>query len=66
MNTIQAIQALADAGTTVLLLVIMWQGLRRFDRLLDLVIALAARSKLTTDEIEKIRAQVFRGNGTSK
>ena len=66
MSEIEIAKFLADTGKVGLLLLVLWQGLKRFDRLLDLVIALAARSKLSTDEIEKIRAQVFRGNGTSK
>jgi len=66
MNIIETIKLLTDASTSVLLLLIMWQGLKRFDRLLDLVIVLAARSQLSTDEIEQIRAQVFGANGNRK
>ena len=66
MNGIEVIKLLTDASTSALLLVIMWQGLKRFDRLLDLVIRLAARSKLSTDEIEQIRNDVFGENGKQK
>ena len=66
MNEIEIAKFLADTGKDGLLLLVLWQGLKRFDRLLDLVIMLAARSKLSTDEIEQIRAQVFGSNGNRK
>lgn len=66
METIELLKLAADAGTSILLMVIMWQGLKRFDLLLNLVITLAARSKLSTDEIEEIRSQVFKNNGNAK
>ena len=66
MTTLDAAKLITEAGTSALLVVVLWQGLKRFDRLLDLVITLAARSKLSTDEIEQIRAQVFKRNGTAR
>lgn len=66
MNDIEIAKFIADTGKDGLLLLVLWQGLKRFDRLLDLVITLAARSKLSSDEIEQLRAQVFKRNGTVK
>jgi hypothetical protein len=66
MNDPETLKFLLDTGKDGLLLLVLWQGLKRFDRLLDLVIALAARSKLSSDEVEQLRAQVFRRNGTVK
>jgi len=66
MEGLEVVKVLGEVGTSALLLLIMWQGLKRFDMLLTLVITLAARSKLSTDEIEQIRAQVFGTNGKVK
>jgi len=66
MDSLEWVKVAGDVGTSMLLLLIMWQGLKRFDMLLTLVITLAARSKLSTDEIEQIRAQVFGSNGKVK
>jgi hypothetical protein len=66
MSDPENLKFLLDTGKDGLLLLVLWQGLKRFDRLLDLVITLAARSKLSNDEIEQLRAQVFRRNGTVK
>jgi hypothetical protein len=66
MDLIDGLKAVGDLGVNALLLLVLWQGLKRFDLLLNLVITLAARSKLTTDEIEQIRAQVFGSNGKVK
>jgi hypothetical protein len=66
VNDIEIAKFIADTGKDGLLLLVLWQGLKRFDRLLDLVITLAARSKLSSDEIEQLRAQVFKRNGTVK
>jgi len=63
LTLVDLVKAVGDLGMSALLLLVMQQGLKRFDRLLDLVITLAARSKLTTDEIEQIRAQIFGKNG---
>jgi len=66
MTEPENLKFLLDTGKDGLLLLVLWQGLKRFDRLLDLVITLAARSKLSSDEIEQLRAQVFKRNGTVK
>lgn len=41
MENLQVVAAIADVGTTGILLAIMWQGLKRFDALLNVVINLA-------------------------
>jgi len=66
MDAIQLVQALGDLSTSAALLLVMWLGLKRIDMLLHLLIVLAARSKLDTDEIEQIRKQVFGSNGKVK
>jgi len=66
MDMVEGLKAAGDLSVTALLVVVLWQGLKRFDLLLHLVISLAARSKLSTDEIEQIRAQVFGSNGKQK
>jgi hypothetical protein len=66
VNEIEAVRAIGDLSMSALLVVVLWQGLKRFDRLLDLVIRLAARSKLSTDEIEQVRKDVFGSNGSRK
>lgn len=66
MTVADIIQLVTDLGTTGVLLLILWQGLKRFDLLLDLVITLAARTNLSPDEIGKLREQVFGKNGNNK
>ena len=63
---VEVLRLVGDIGVSGLLALVLWQGLKRFDRLLSLVIMLASQSKLSTDEIEKIRAQVFGKNGASR
>jgi hypothetical protein len=63
---VEVLRLVGDIGVSGLLALVLWQGLKRFDRLLSLVIMLAAQSKLSTDEVEKIRAQVFGENGASR
>jgi len=63
---VEVLRLVGDIGVSGLLALVLWQGLKRFDRLLSLVIMLASQSKLSTDEIEKIRAQVFGKNGHVK
>lgn len=63
MTPAEIIKLVTDLGTTGVLLLILWQGLKRFDKLLDLVITLAARGQLSPDDIEHIREQVFGKNG---
>lgn len=53
MENIEWIGVLTDASTSVLLLIIMWQGLKRFDALLNVVINLA----LLNSDREDIRQQ---------
>ena len=53
MESIEWIGILTDASTSVLLLVIMWQGLKRFDALLNVVINLA----LLNSDREDVRQQ---------
>jgi hypothetical protein len=55
-ENLQIVTALADIGTTGILLVIMWQGLKRFDALLNVVINLAL---LNSDKPE-LREQAAR------
>jgi len=55
MDGLQLIQAVGDLSSNALLVLVLWQGLKRFDRLLDLVITLAARTPLTAEEVEKLR-----------
>lgn len=66
MTITDVVNVVTDLGTTGVLLLILWQGLKRFDMLLQLVITLAARSQLTADEIERIRQQVAGSNGKQK
>ena len=65
MSVGELLQFAGDMTTTGLLLLVLWQGLQRFDRLLDLVIILAARANLPADEINDLRREVL-GNGNSK
>ena len=60
-ETITALSQLADLGLTAVLLVILWQGLLRFDRLLAVIIHLALLNhsdektrELAAQEIAKI------------
>ena len=55
LTVADAIKIISDLGTSGLLLLVLWQGLKRFDRLLDLVIKLAAAAKLDPAEIESLR-----------
>lgn len=41
MDEINLLAVVADAGVSVVLLVVLWQGLKRFDQLLTVVINLA-------------------------
>lgn len=66
METTELLKLVSDLGTDGVLLLILWQGLKRFDKLLDLVITLAARGNMTPNEVEEIRAQVFGKNGQRK
>jgi hypothetical protein len=53
MENLEIVAAIADIGTTGILLVIMWQGLKRFDALLNVVINLA----LLNSDREDLRQQ---------
>lgn len=53
MDNVQVFAALADAGMSAVLLVVLWQGLKRFDALLNVVINLA----LLNSDREEIRQQ---------
>jgi hypothetical protein len=66
MTAVEIAKFVTDLGTTGVLLLILWQGLKRFDMLLNLVITLAARGKLSGDDIEEVRTQVFGSNGKTK
>lgn len=61
LTTAEIIKLANEAGNSVLLLLVLWQGLKRFDKLLDLIITLAARANLSAAEVDKIRAQVLGG-----
>jgi len=61
MTLKDVISLISDAGTSALLVIVLWQGLKRFDMLLTLVITLAAKTKLTPDEVDKIKAEIFNG-----
>lgn len=51
------LEAISSLGTNALLILVLWQGLKRFDRLLTLVILLAARGQLSSEELDKLAAQ---------
>jgi hypothetical protein len=64
---IELVNAFSELGQVGLLMIILWQGLKRFDLLLQVIIELATRTNLTKPEIdaltEKIRGKV---NGNPK
>jgi sulfopyruvate decarboxylase TPP-binding subunit len=56
-DAVNALAALSEIGQVGLLLLIMWQGLKRFDLLLQVIIELATRTKLTKPEIDALTAK---------
>ena len=56
-DAVNVLSALSELGQVGLLLLILWQGLKRFDLLLQVIIELATRTKLTKPEIDALTAK---------
>lgn len=56
-DVVNVLSALSELGQVGLLLLILWQGLKRFDLLLQVIIELATRTKLTKPEIDALTAK---------
>jgi sulfopyruvate decarboxylase TPP-binding subunit len=64
-DAINILNALSELGQVGLLLLILWQGLKRFDLLLQVIIELATRTNLTKPEIDALTTKIRgRGNGS--
>lgn len=66
MTVVDVVKIVTDLGNTGVLLLVLWQGLKRFDLLLQLVITLASRASMTPTEIEDLRQQVYKPNGKTR
>lgn len=66
-EVINFLQALSEVGQVGILLLILWQGLKRFDLLLQVIIELATRTNLTKPEIDALTAKIQgKVNGSPK
>lgn len=63
MELTELLRAAGDLTLSGFMLIVLWQGLKRFDALLNLVITLAAQSKMSPDEVAKIRRDILGNNG---
>lgn len=57
-DAVSVLGALSELGQVGLLLLILWQGLKRFDLLLQVIIELATRTNLTKAEIDALTTKV--------